>query len=115
MASSISAVNQFGRQIKVIGNTGSNSTREALHATEQVGSHCNWACAWVLLLTISSPDCLALPSRLAGRRTLFPCEHCTPALCCVQGFAVGMDAALQINPYYGKTSMAGLHEHFKYV
>lgn len=32
------AVNQFGREIKVIGNTGSNSTREALHATEQVGS-----------------------------------------------------------------------------
>ena len=30
------AVNQFGRQIKVVGNTGSNSTREALHATEQV-------------------------------------------------------------------------------
>ena len=58
------AVNQFGRQIKVVGNTGSNSTREALHATEQ-------------------------------------------------GFAVGMDAALQINPYYGKTSMAGLREHFK--
>ena len=58
------AVNQFGRQIKVIGNTGSNSTREAVHASEQ-------------------------------------------------GFAVGMDAALQINPYYGKTSMAGLREHFK--
>lgn len=48
----------------MIGNTGSNSTREALHATEQ-------------------------------------------------GFAVGMDAALQINPYYGKTSMTGLREHFK--
>jgi 4-hydroxy-tetrahydrodipicolinate synthase len=48
----------------VIGNTGSNSTREAVHASEQ-------------------------------------------------GFAVGMDAALQINPYYGKTSMAGLREHFK--
>jgi hypothetical protein len=30
-------VNQFGREIKVVGNTGSNSTREALHATEQVG------------------------------------------------------------------------------
>ncbi|PSC74721.1 dihydrodipicolinate synthase [Micractinium conductrix] len=57
-------VNQFGRQVKVIGNTGSNSTREALHATEQ-------------------------------------------------GFAVGMDAALQINPYYGKTSMIGLRQHFK--
>lgn len=26
-----------------------------------------------------------------------------------------MDAALQINPYYGKTSMAGLREHFKCV
>lgn len=59
-------VNQFGRHLKVIGNTGSNSTREALHATEQ-------------------------------------------------GFAVGMDAALQINPYYGKTSMTGLREHFKAV
>lgn len=59
-------VNQFGRQIKVIGNTGSNSTGEALHATEQ-------------------------------------------------GFAVGMHAALQINPYYGKTSMTGLTEHFRAV
>jgi len=59
-------VNQFGRDIKVIGNTGSNSTREAIHATEQ-------------------------------------------------GFAVGMHAALQINPYYGKTSMTGLKEHFKAV
>ena len=50
----------------MVGNTGSNSTREALHATEQ-------------------------------------------------GFAVGMDAALQINPYYGKTSMTGLREHFKWA
>ena len=49
-----------------IGNTGSNSTREALHATEQ-------------------------------------------------GFAVGMHAALQINPYYGKTSTAGLLRHFQAV
>lgn len=56
-------VNQFGRAIKVVGNTGSNSTGEALHATEQ-------------------------------------------------GFAVGMHASLQINPYYGKTSMAGLRAHF---
>ena len=40
-------------KILVIGNTGSNATREALHATEQ-------------------------------------------------GFAVGMAAALQINPYYGE-------------
>jgi hypothetical protein len=50
----------------VIGNTGSNSTREAIHATEQ-------------------------------------------------GFAVGMHAALHINPYYGKTSLEGLRMHFKSV
>ncbi|KAL8111220.1 hypothetical protein AgCh_019071 [Apium graveolens] len=31
-------VNCFGGSIKVIGNTGSNSTREAIHATEQVCS-----------------------------------------------------------------------------
>lgn len=59
-------VNTFGRHLQVIGNTGSNSTREALHATEQ-------------------------------------------------GFAVGMDAALQINPYYGKTSLDGLIAHFSAV
>ena len=51
-------VNLFRDHILVIGNTGSNSTKEALHATEQ-------------------------------------------------GFAVGMHASLQINPYYGKTSMSG--------
>jgi 4-hydroxy-tetrahydrodipicolinate synthase len=59
-------VNRFGAQLAVVGNTGSNSTREALHATEQ-------------------------------------------------GFAVGMHAALQINPYYGKTSAAGLRTHFHAV
>jgi len=59
-------VNAFGTRIKVVGNTGSNSTREALHATEQ-------------------------------------------------GFAVGMHAALHINPYYGKTSRAGLLTHFNAV
>ena len=59
-------VNSFGSKLQVIGNTGSNSTREALHATEQ-------------------------------------------------GFAVGMDAALQINPYYGKTSLDGLIAHFSAV
>lgn len=32
-----------------------------------------------------------------------------------QGFAVGMDVALQINPYYGKTSEEGLIEHFSNV
>ncbi|XP_077235253.1 4-hydroxy-tetrahydrodipicolinate synthase, chloroplastic-like [Tasmannia lanceolata] len=59
-------VNCFGGTIKVIGNTGSNSTREAIHATEQ-------------------------------------------------GFAVGMHAALHINPYYGKTSLEGLVSHFETV
>lgn len=56
-------VNCFGTSVQVIGNVGSNSTREAIHATEQ-------------------------------------------------GFAVGMHAALHINPYYGKTSMQGLVSHF---
>jgi len=59
-------VNCFGTRIKVIGNTGSNSTGEAVHATEQ-------------------------------------------------GFAVGMHAALHINPYYGKTSTEGMIAHFKAV
>ncbi|KAM7275011.1 hypothetical protein ACFE04_016877 [Oxalis oulophora] len=59
-------VNCFGGSIKVIGNTGSNSTREAIHATEQ-------------------------------------------------GFAVGMHAALHINPYYGKTSIQGMISHFENV
>lgn len=59
-------VNCYGGSIKVIGNTGSNSTREAIHATEQ-------------------------------------------------GFAVGMHAALHINPYYGKTSFEGLISHFNRV
>lgn len=54
----------FGDRILVIGNTGSNSTREAVHAS-------------------------------------------------TQGFNVGMDAALHINPYYGKTSKEGLKAHFK--
>ncbi|CAK9154530.1 unnamed protein product [Ilex paraguariensis] len=56
----------FGGSIKVIGNTGSNSTKEAINATEQ-------------------------------------------------GFAVGMHAALHINPYYGKTSLEGLVSHFDSV
>lgn len=58
--------NRFGNDIRIIGNTGSNSTREAVHAT-------------------------------------------------CQGFAVGMDAALHINPYYGKTSRDGLIYHFNAV
>ena len=56
-------IHSFGDRVMVIGNTGSNSTSEALHATEQ-------------------------------------------------GFAIGMHASLQINPYYGKTSHAGLRAHF---
>jgi len=59
-------VNTYGSHLAIVGNTGSNATREALHATEQ-------------------------------------------------GFAVGMHAALQINPYYGKTSKAGLLTHFNAV
>lgn len=59
-------VNKFGKDLVIVGNTGSNNTREAIHATEQ-------------------------------------------------GFAVGMDATLQINPYYGKTSESGLKTHFSRV
>lgn len=55
---------RFGKSIRVIGFTGSNSTGEAVRATEQ-------------------------------------------------GFAIGMDAALQINPYYGKTSIQGLVAHLE--
>lgn len=59
-------VNCFGGSVKVIGNTGSNRTREAIHASEQ-------------------------------------------------GFAVGMHAALHINPYYGKTSIEGIVAHLTSV
>ncbi|XP_043711467.1 4-hydroxy-tetrahydrodipicolinate synthase, chloroplastic-like [Telopea speciosissima] len=59
-------VNCFGGLIKVIGNTGSNSTREAIQATEH-------------------------------------------------GFAVGMHAALHINPFYCRTSMEGMVAHFQAV
>lgn len=54
---------KFGDNCIIIGNTGSNCTREAVNATRQ-------------------------------------------------GFSVGMDAALQINPYYGKTSEIGMLKHF---
>ena len=60
------SVNKFGHQLVIVGNTGSNNTREAIKGTKH-------------------------------------------------GFAFGMDAALQINPYYGKASNAGLKEHFKRV
>ncbi|XP_043705792.1 4-hydroxy-tetrahydrodipicolinate synthase, chloroplastic-like [Telopea speciosissima] len=59
-------VNCFGGLIKVIGNTGSNSTKEAIEATEH-------------------------------------------------GFAVGMDAALHINPFYCRTSNGGMVAHFEAV
>lgn len=60
------AKHKFGDKCLIIGNTGSNSTIEANHATKQ-------------------------------------------------GFAVGMDASLQINPYYGKTSEKGVIKHFSSV
>ncbi len=56
------SVHQFGDKLLIIGNTGSNNTREAIKATKH-------------------------------------------------GFAAGMDAALQINPYYGRTSIIGVIEH----
>lgn len=59
-------VHKFSDKLLIIGNTGSNNTREAIKATQN-------------------------------------------------GFAVGMDASLQINPYYGRTSLAGVSEHLKRV
>jgi 4-hydroxy-tetrahydrodipicolinate synthase len=60
------SVNKYSDKLVIVGNTGSNNTREAIKATQY-------------------------------------------------GFASGMDAALQINPYYGRTSIAGVKEHFKRV
>ncbi|MCF6434335.1 4-hydroxy-tetrahydrodipicolinate synthase [Pseudoalteromonas sp. MMG022] len=60
------SVNKFSDRLIIVGNTGSNNTREAIKATEY-------------------------------------------------GFASGMDAALQINPYYGRTSIDGLKTHFQRV
>ncbi|MBO9489156.1 4-hydroxy-tetrahydrodipicolinate synthase [Endozoicomonas sp. G2_1] len=60
------SVNKYGKELIIVGNTGSNNTREAIKATEN-------------------------------------------------GFATGMHAALQINPYYGRTSDAGLKQHFERV
>jgi 4-hydroxy-tetrahydrodipicolinate synthase len=59
-------VHNFSEKLIIIGNTGSNNTREAIKATEN-------------------------------------------------GFAIGMDAALQINPYYGRTSLRGVTEHLNRV
>ncbi|MDB2356116.1 MULTISPECIES: 4-hydroxy-tetrahydrodipicolinate synthase [unclassified Pseudoalteromonas] len=60
------SVNKYSDKLVIVGNTGSNNTREAIKATQY-------------------------------------------------GFASGMDASLQINPYYGRTSIAGVKEHFKRV
>jgi len=59
-------VHQYSDKLIIVGNTGSNNTREAIKATQN-------------------------------------------------GFAMGMDAALQINPYYGRTSKAGVVAHFNKV
>ncbi|NQY64951.1 MAG: 4-hydroxy-tetrahydrodipicolinate synthase [Alteromonadaceae bacterium] len=60
------SVNKFSDRLVIIGNTGSNNTREAIKASENA-------------------------------------------------FATGMDAALHVNPYYGRTSIAGVREHFNRV
>tara|TARA_R110000744_G_scaffold34651_6_gene80577 strand:- start:1926 stop:2834 length:909 start_codon:yes stop_codon:yes gene_type:complete len=57
------SVHKHGKDLLIIGNTGSNNTREAIKATQY-------------------------------------------------GFAAGMDATLQINPYYGRSSTAGVSSHF---
>ena len=49
-----------------------------------------------------------MPPPTAGSNSTREALHATE-----QGFAVGMHAALQINPYYGKTSMDGLLMHFR--
>ena len=56
------SANKFGNKLLIVGNSGSNNTREAVKATEY-------------------------------------------------GFASGMHCALQINPYYGKTSVQGVLAH----
>jgi 4-hydroxy-tetrahydrodipicolinate synthase len=57
------SVHKHGKDLLIIGNTGSNNTGEAIKATQY-------------------------------------------------GFAAGMDATLQINPYYGRSSSAGVSAHF---
>lgn len=57
------SVHKHGKDLLIIGNTGSNNTREAIKATQY-------------------------------------------------GFAAGMDATLQINPYYGRSSADGVTAHF---
>ena len=56
------SASHYGEKLLIVGNTGSNNTREAIKATEY-------------------------------------------------GFASGMHASLQINPYYGKTTQQGVERH----
>lgn len=58
------SASQYGDKLVIVGNTGSNNTREAVKATEY-------------------------------------------------GFASGMHASLQINPYYGKTTQTGVQKHLE--
>lgn len=58
------SASRYAKQLLIIGNTGSNNTRESIKATEY-------------------------------------------------GFASGMHAALQINPYYGKTTQEGVRAHLQ--
>ena len=60
------SAHKFGDRLVIIGNTGSNNTKEAIKATEN-------------------------------------------------GFATGMDAALQINPYYGRTTLSGVQAHLQHT
>ncbi|MGX5174032.1 4-hydroxy-tetrahydrodipicolinate synthase [Aliikangiella sp. IMCC44653] len=56
------SVNHYAKHLVIVGNTGSNNTRESIRATEY-------------------------------------------------GFASGMHASLQVNPYYGKTNQEGMLKH----
>ncbi|MGB1262376.1 MAG: 4-hydroxy-tetrahydrodipicolinate synthase [Cognaticolwellia sp.] len=60
------SVQNHGKHLLIIGNTGSNDTRKAVRVSQH-------------------------------------------------GFASGMDASLQVNPYYGRTSFAGVTAHFNKV
>ena len=107
----------YGDNLCIVGNTGSNSTREAVHATSQgfaVGA---------ASLPLNRPrffSCLTPLAKSTPRKNIFPraCFSLTlsnrRSIRSFFSFA-GMDAALQINPYYGKTSRAGLLSHFNAV
>ena len=96
----------FGDNILVIGNTGgpccilTSPVLDPLCANKRSHAHRLQGC-----LTSCS---LYMPMPTAGSNSTREALHATE-----QGFAVGMHAALQINPYYGKTSMDGLLMHFR--